>query len=223
MTTAATTAAGEVAARVPRVLWAQRNDVLYLTVEVVEAADEVVTWGAQSLDVTASQAGVPYKVHLDFYGAIVPEESTTKKSERNLFFVIKKAGEDVASAPYWPRLLAPSAGKPHFLHTDFGRWKDEDDEDDEAAEGLGAGGMPDFSQMLGGGGGMPGFGQMMGGAGGEGDDAVDYSQFANMAGISGFPNMGGEGGEGDEEEEEEDESDPYQTSKKVDAPSSDDE
>jgi prostaglandin-E synthase len=46
-----------------------------------------------------------------------------------LSFVIQKKEQDEA---YWPRLLKAS-GKPHFLKTDFARWKDEDDEEEEGA------------------------------------------------------------------------------------------
>ena len=34
------------------------------------------------------------------------------------------------SGPYWPRLLKQT-GKFHFLKTDFSKWKDEDEEDEE--------------------------------------------------------------------------------------------
>ena len=63
-------------------------------------------------------------------------------SARGAVFVIQKK----EAGPYWPRLVKASK-KPHWLQTDFSKWKDEDE--DAPAEEDPMGGM-DFSQFGGG-------------------------------------------------------------------------
>lgn len=184
--------------KVPKVLWAQRSDIVYVTIEVVEAQDEHYELTKTSLTYSAIQGntGEKYAVELPFYAEIDEVASQHHKTDRCTTFTLKKSDTE---QPYWPRLL--KSGKPHYVHTDFGRWKDEDEEDEAASS---FGGMGD-----------------MGGMGG-----MDFSQFANMAGSGGFP-MGGEDddedaadyeaeGHGDEDEEaHEHEEDPYQKTSKA--------
>ncbi|PJF19269.1 HSP20-like chaperone domain-containing protein [Paramicrosporidium saccamoebae] len=180
--------------RAPRVLWAQRKDVLYLTIEIVEAKDDSLTITEKSLAFSASEgsSGNKYSVSFDFYDLVNAESVEQHKTDRHISLVVKKVDEE---KPYWPRLV--KVGKPHFVHTDFSRWKDEDEEDEEE----------------------PGMGGMSG-MGGMGD--MDFSQFASMAGNGGFPNMmGGQNFDEEDSDEEEtgkdntDEEDPYQKTSKA--------
>jgi prostaglandin-E synthase len=177
--------------RAPRILWAQRKDVLYLTIEIVEAKDDSLAITEKSLTFSASEGstGNKYAVTFDFYELVNAESVEQHKTDRHISLVVKKADEE---KPYWPRLV--KTGKPHFVHTDFSRWKDEDEEDEEEPAMGGMGGMAN----------------------------MDFSQFASMAGNGGFPNMmGGQGfdeEDGEEEETEEndiDEEDPYQKTSKA--------
>lgn len=75
------------------------------------------------------------------------------------------------SEGFWDKLQ--KGARPNFLKVDFAKWRDEDDEDEDAQAdpmaGMGgpqgAGGMPDMSSLMGG-----------GGAGG-----MDFSQLLNSA------------------------------------------
>jgi hypothetical protein len=61
--------------------------------------------------------------------------------------VLDKAEHDQS---YWPRLLKNRV-KLGYLKTDFSRWKDEDEEDDDTNEAANSLGGMDFSSLLGGG------------------------------------------------------------------------
>lgn len=178
------TADGTSTAKVPRVLWAQRSDIVYVTIEVVEPQDEQVELSQTSLKYSALQGntGEKYAVEIPFYAEIDAATSQQHKTDRCTTFTLKKVDTE---QPYWPRLL--KSGKPHYVHTDFGRWKDEDEED-EAASPLGGMGGMDFSQFanMAGSGGFP-----MGG-----EDAAEYE-------------------DDHEDEEHGDEEDPYQKTSKA--------
>ncbi|KAJ2747654.1 hypothetical protein GGI20_000303 [Coemansia sp. BCRC 34301] len=157
----------------PKVLWAQRKDVVYLTIEIEDAPEATIK--EQSIDFECVKGDKKYAFHLDFFAPIVIKESKKSDSKRVSFYVLKKADDKV----WWDR-LCKDKGKLNFVYTDFSRFVDEDESEDEkpANPGMdfsqlgmgGMGGMPDFSAM----GGMPGMGGMsdfsaMGGM--DGDDA----------------------------------------------------
>ena len=156
---------------------------VYLTVEIVEASQEQVVITDKGLKASAIQGntGENYAVNLEFYADIDVSECKQQKTDRYLFFTLKKLEKD---QPYWPRLL--KAGKPHYVHTDFSRWKDEDEEDEEAAP-------------------FPGFGGGFPGMGGAGD--MDFSKF-DMGDDDGEGESHSDEGENASESSGED--DPYQ-------------
>lgn len=132
---------------VPKILWAQRKEVVYVTIEVVEAREENLAISEASLSVDARNDVGHYQFSMDLYAAVNPAESTSVVTGRNIFVTLKKADTD---ASFWPRLV--KTGKPANIATDFARWKDEDDEESDAeadfssAAAGGMGGM-DFSQL----------------------------------------------------------------------------
>lgn len=167
MSTTTTTNASMI--KKPQVLWAQREDVLYVTIELADIKNEEVKLDEKVLHFSAigGAAGDKYEVDLEFYGEVDPkvssdfqpfciiftnfQESHHLKTGQHYAFVIQKK----ESGPYWPRLLKLS-GKPSWLKTDFNKWKDEDEDEDEVEGGagmpFGGAGMP-FD--LGGAGGLP--------------------------------------------------------------------
>ncbi|KAJ2041415.1 p23 chaperone protein wos2 [Coemansia sp. S3946] len=187
----------------PRVLWAQRKDVVYLTIEIADAPEATIN--DQSIDFECEKEDKKYAFHFDFFQPIVWKESKKSNSTRVSFYILKKADDTV----WWDRLYKEK-GKLNFVHTDFSRFVDEDESDDEKPAHPGM----DFSQLgMGGMGGMPGMGGMggmpgMGGMGGmPGMGGMDFSQF----GMGGMPDMGDmgddadhEGGSGDEEDDQAD-------------------
>jgi prostaglandin-E synthase len=131
-------------------LWAQRTDKLFLTVNVSDGHDDNISIDEEKLQFESTSGdGRVFQFSLVFYNEINPAESKWMKTGQNYTFVIQKK-ED---APYWPRLLK-EAGKKHWLKTDFGKWKDEDDEDEDDkidfqnADGFNPFNM-DFQQMTG--------------------------------------------------------------------------
>ncbi len=102
------------------------------------------------------------------------------KTDRTVVLILAKKEE----GPHWPRLLKAAGRAPSNVKVDWNRWVDEDEEGTGGLEedgfdlsalqnlgggGAGAGGMPDFSSLLGGAGG-PGLEGLGAGEFGEEDD-----------------------------------------------------
>ncbi|EDV27190.1 expressed hypothetical protein [Trichoplax adhaerens] len=138
----------------PPVLWAQRQDVLFLTIALTDIREPKIDLDTNKLSIEckAGTNGATYRLECEFYNEIEPKESKQNLTSRQLVLNIKKK----ESGPYWPRVLK-QAQKPGWLKVDFNRWRDEDESEEESND------KPDFSQMMqnmGGGGGMPpGFGE----------------------------------------------------------------
>ncbi|KAL5496367.1 hypothetical protein EMCRGX_G012634 [Ephydatia muelleri] len=138
-------------ALVPPVTWAQRNDILFVTINLNDINHEKYTLDAKKLTFSGV-AGADkkfYSIELDFLKEVVPEQSKNKKMDRGLLFIIKKQ-----ATGYWSRLLA-TAQKPHFLSVDFNRWKDEDESASDE-DHFDDGGLNSMMQQMGGLGGMGG-------------------------------------------------------------------
>lgn len=155
---------GDTALKAPLVLWAQRADKLFLTVELgdcknpnIKLDKERLYFRGKSDSIQQEADHSEHEVTIDFYKPINVDESKHVVRARGTEFVIIKEEEG-----WWPRLLKDST-KRHWLKIDFPKWKDEDDSDDEAPAGMagmgGMGGQPDFSDL------MQQFGNMSGGAG----------------------------------------------------------
>lgn len=86
----------------PAVKWAQREDLVFITIQSVNVVDEVITLTANKLSFTgkAGPEKKEYAVDLEFHGEVVPEESTRLINTSKLFFSLKKKDDG-----YWPRLL----------------------------------------------------------------------------------------------------------------------
>ncbi|TPX36524.1 hypothetical protein SmJEL517_g01188 [Synchytrium microbalum] len=151
----------------PEVLWAQRANEIYITINLADVTDPNIKLTPEALHFDGISHNQRYKVDLEFFKDVDPETSKRNITARSLVFVITKKEQDVE---WWPRLLKKSGKTPHYIKTDFSKWRDEDDEEAE------------------------------GGAGGEGGNPfdMDFSQFSNMGmgggGMGGMPGMGGMGG-----------------------------
>lgn len=118
----------------PVVLWAQRNDKLFLTIEIWEVCDEKFSFtiNGMSFQGTNNETRQQYAVDLEFYANIIPDQVIRQAGKRCIMLTIPKE----ASGPFWPR-LTKSTSKFHFIKTDFSKWVDEDDTNDSPS-------MPDF-------------------------------------------------------------------------------
>ncbi|RLV89079.1 Protein wos2 [Spathaspora sp. JA1] len=181
----------------PSVSWAQRSsadepakNVLYVTIEVLDPIDVKydITSNNLKYDAYSSDKKTHYTLNIDFFDEVDPENSRVNETGSHLFLVIRKK---TAKEEYWPRLTKEKL-KYHYIHTDFEKWVDEDEQDEAPEPKEDAGGL-DFAQMLQGGAGGPG------GPGGPG--GFDMSSLMGGAGGAGGPGgfdmsslMGGAGG-----------------------------
>ena len=163
---------------VPNVSWAQREDSVWLTVELTTPKDLKVEVKPEGLSLSCLQDGKSFALDIKFFKPVVVDESKWSQ-HRNVDFYLKKAETEA-----WPRLLSDSAKK-SWLKVDWSKWADSDDEGEKGdfdVSGMGGfpGGMGGFPGGMGGfPGGMGGFPGGMGGFPGG-----DMSQFADMAGDS---------------------------------------
>jgi len=182
--------------RSPAVKWAQREDKIFLTINLTQCKDakvEILPEGKFSFTGHGGPDQQEYKFELELNGEIDVEGSKRLLNDLKLFFTLAKK----ESGPYWPRLTKEKV-RLHWLKVDFDKWKDEDDDEDDKPADYD---MPGMEGM----GGMPGMG---GGPGGFDMEAM----MKQMGGMEGMGGMGGPPGAGDAAEEDED-----------DAPDSDDE
>ena len=121
-----------------------------------------------------NSSGDDYELELEFYDSIDTENSKTFVSARGVSFILRKAK---MQAEFWPRLLKSSARR-HFLHTDFDKWVDEDEQEEKGPE------MPDMGAGFGGG--MPGM------------EGLDFSKLGEMGAGGNMP----PGGDSDDEDDD---------------------
>ncbi|OLY78097.1 Protein wos2, partial [Smittium mucronatum] len=137
----------------PAVKWAQRANLIYLTISLPDCKVAKFDLTPESLDFAGTSNGTEYAFKIDFYAPIDVQASKHDIGQRSIFCNLAKQSAD--EEQWWPRLQ--KGPKLLFVKTDFDLWVDEDESEDEAPAG-GAGGNPmmppgmDFSQF----GGMPG-------------------------------------------------------------------
>ncbi|SCP05746.1 co-chaperone p23, putative [Plasmodium ovale] len=184
----------------PIVLWAQKKECLYLTIELQDAENLKIDLKEDKLYFYGTKDKNEYEFTLNFSKPINVEESKYSTKRNIKFKIIKKEKER------WKTIN--NDGKKHWIKCDWNSWVDTDEEnktteyDDMAMNSFGGmGGMPDMSQFgnmpgMGGMGGMPGMPGMgglggMGGMPGMGD--LDFSKLGNMGGddMANFSGLGG--------------------------------
>ncbi|KAM3248824.1 putative protein OsI [Capsicum annuum] len=170
----------------PEVKWAQRPDVVYLTVMLPDAKDPKVNLdpeGIFNFSATAGAGDRPYELKLELQDKVNVEESKISIGVRSIVCVLQKA-----EPKWWTKLLRGAGKAPHYVKVDWDKWVDEDDEPDAGPGDMDLNSM-DFSKfgdmggMMGGMGGdmagmmggMGGMGGMMGGMGGDMGDDLDDS------------------------------------------------
>ena len=142
----------------PTLLWAERKDSLFVTIDVPDCKDVVIELTEDKLVFSANSNDKVYKIDMEFLKAVdAGEDSKYKVKDRNVYFSIMK--KDQEEEEHWGRLSKDKAwGKAH-CKCDWSKYVDEDEEDEAGAMGD----TSDFSSMMGGGG-----GKGMGGMGGMG-------------------------------------------------------
>lgn len=196
----------------PSVKWCEREDKVYLTIEVQDAQKVAVKIEETCFDFGCETPdGRKYAEKLELFEKVKMDACTYATTGRQVFAVLVKE-----TPKWWGRLLPSGAKKPANLKVDFDKWADEDDDDVGdvdtsgfdmqsmmAAMGGGAGGMPGMmgGGMGGGAGGMPDFSAMMGGgaggmggAGGPGGDPADMAKLQELIASMKSEDAAGAGG-----------------------------
>ena len=136
-------------ARHPEILWAQRSDKVYVTVELLDAKTPEVKLepeGRFTFHATVGAHNQKFETDLELFGAINVEKSTVNKGQRHTVLVLEKA-EKI----WWPRLVKAEGKAPQFVKVDWNKWVDEDEEDEAPAMGMGNFDMGGMGAGLGGG------------------------------------------------------------------------
>ena len=141
----------------PTILWAQREDYVWMTVEVPNAENIKFDLGSNSLKFRCTGDGKEYGFEMEFYRPIVKEESKYLK-HRLIDICLKKAEHSE-----WPRLVSDNKKFP-WIKVDWSKWHDSDAEDEPS--GFDMSNMGNFGDF--------GMGPEMAGLGGMG---ADFSAF----------------------------------------------
>ncbi len=153
----------------PTVLWAQRVEHIWLTVDISNAQDVTVNMTQDSLHFSCTGDGKDYNFEIAFFAPIV--ESESKYLQHRLIDIVLKKAE----AADWPRLTKGSQ-KLNWLKIDWNKWQDSDAEDENDGFDMGGmGGMPGMQGLAGmegmaGMGGLPDFSQFTQGSDSDDDD-----------------------------------------------------
>lgn len=119
----------------PPVSWAQRTDVIFVTIEVsdVQKNPEIVLEDRKlTFRGKGGTEGQTYEIVMEFYGEISKSDSKYAVRDRHVEFILKRK----EAGSYWPRLLKATT-KQHWLKVDFQKWRDESDsEEEEDTRGL---------------------------------------------------------------------------------------
>jgi prostaglandin-E synthase len=174
--------------KLPSVVWAQRKDKLYVTIDLQNAGEPkvTVTNGADGKHGHISFRGKAqshatgaepheYAWDIDLYGPVDPDGVKVSTSERSILLVIPKKEEG-----HWPRLQKDTGKTPANIKVDWDKWVDEDEEEDKPEFDLGD--MQNLQNFGGGGaGGMDfGGGGMDFGGGEDSDDDEDAEDLPDL-------------------------------------------
>merc|ERR1711912_208627 len=112
--------------------WAQRQTTIFLRFEILDSKDANVEFEKDKITFTAKSddGKISYKNEFSLFKPIDVETSGFQIKARSIDCLIYKEGHDNKKAAWWPRLTKEKM-KIHWLGVDFGRWRDEDDSEDE--------------------------------------------------------------------------------------------
>ncbi|KAL2334993.1 hypothetical protein Fmac_016206 [Flemingia macrophylla] len=130
--------------REPRVKWAQRSDVLYITVELADAKDvklKLKPEGKFYFSATAGAEKIHYELDIDLFDKINVNNSKARASSRNIYCLVKKAKNKWWRSLLKTRVLTTNSFSMQILNmgggegldfyaagNDDGEWSDTDEE-----------------------------------------------------------------------------------------------
>lgn len=130
--------------RHPTVKWAQRSDILFITIDLADTKDvklKLEPEGKLYFSATSGADNIPYEIDMDLYDEVNVNESKTSIGSRNIVYLVKKA-----ESKWWSRLLKQDGKAPIFLKVDWDKWVDEDEQDEKPGPEMDLGDI-DFSNL----------------------------------------------------------------------------
>ena len=111
------------------VVWAQRKDDVFVTVNIQDAQGASVEIDETSFTFKGQSVNkdVTYNQRLELFSEIDPAQSRYVVRPRGTEIVLKKKDNSV----WWPR-LAKTTTKLHYVSVDWGKWVDSSDDEDQA-------------------------------------------------------------------------------------------
>jgi len=164
----------------PTVLWAQRPDSVFVTIDIKEVSDETIDITETSFSFKGTSNGKLWQTEFELNAPIKKDEVKISKNRVIEIFLPKVEEES------WSSLTKTKQAN---VKVDWSKWADSDDEG-EGFDTAGMGGMPPGG-MGGMGGGMPGMGGMGGMPGMGGPPGAGGMDFSSL-----LQGMGGAGGGG---------------------------
>ncbi|KAF4705208.1 Prostaglandin E synthase 3 (Cytosolic) [Perkinsus olseni] len=133
----------------PNLKWAQRDEHIWLTVDLSGVEDMKVDLQPATLKFSGVSHGDKYAFDITFYAEIVPQESKYSQKRLVEFGLKKKEAEE------WPRLTSEKI-RASWIQIDWSRWDDgEDSEQPGGGNPFDMEGMESFMSQMGQGGEAP--------------------------------------------------------------------
>lgn len=151
--------------RHPTLKWAQRDDLLFITIDLPDAKDvklKLEPEGKFYFSATSGADNIPYEIDIYLYDKVDVNESKASIGSRNIVYLVKKE-----ESKWWSRLLKQEGRTPVFIKADWDKWVDEDEQDEKAGPDMDFDDVNFSSLNIGGGG---------GGGGGEDLDAEEFNE-----------------------------------------------
>ncbi|KAI3685456.1 hypothetical protein L6452_34699 [Arctium lappa] len=148
--------------RHPTLKWAQRDDLLFITIDLPDAKDvklKLEPEGKFYFSATSGADNIPYEIDIYLYDKVDVNESKASIGSRNIVYLVKKE-----ESKWWSRLLKQEGRMPVFIKCDWDKWVDEDEQDEKVGPDMDYDDV-NFSSLN------------MGGGGGEDFDADDAQEF----------------------------------------------
>ncbi|XP_071711905.1 co-chaperone protein p23-1-like [Rutidosis leptorrhynchoides] len=130
--------------RHPTLKWAQRSDVLFITIDLPDAKDvklKLEPEGKFYFSATAGAENLPYEIDINLHDKLNVDESKARVGSRSIVYLIKKE-----ESKWWNRLLKQEGKTPAFVKVDWDKWVDEDEEEEKAGADMDFGDL-DFSKL----------------------------------------------------------------------------
>lgn len=136
--------------RHPTLKWAQRADLLFITIDLPDAKNvklKLEPEGKFYFSATAGSENLPYEIDINLHDKVNVNESKASVGPRTIVYLIKKE-----ESKWWNRLLKEEGKTPSFVKCDWDKWVDEDEQDEKIGADMDFGDI-DFSKLGMGGGG----------------------------------------------------------------------